>query len=81
MKNVHCTACGQTFLTDTTEWCPLCRAAGTLVEPDSPAALKDFVTRKQQEAAPPQVRLVQAFVSGLCMTGLLVMYMVLQGCR
>jgi hypothetical protein len=65
MKRVHCTFCGQTFLTDTTGRCPLCRNAGGLVAPDSPAAMLDVVTRKQAEAPPPGV----AVASGLTEAG------------
>jgi hypothetical protein len=65
MKRVHCTFCGQTFLTDTTDRCPLCRNVGGLVDPNSPTAVRDVVARKQAEAPPPGL----AVSSGLTQAG------------
>jgi hypothetical protein len=50
MRRVHCTNCGQTFLTDTTDRCPLCRKVGSLVDPESPAAVREEVSRKREQA-------------------------------
>jgi hypothetical protein len=55
MKRVHCTFCGQTFATDTTAKCPLCRQVGGLVDPGSPAAVRDVVARKHEQAPSPGV--------------------------
>jgi hypothetical protein len=85
MQRVHCTSCGQTFLSDTTERCPLCRHVGGLIDPDSPQAVEDLVVRKQAESPPPDlgaglgraahvasvtVRFAKLLLAGLMVVGL-----------
>ena len=63
MKRVYCTFCGQTFVTDPTETCSLCRKVGGLVDPGSAAAMRDVVARKQEQAPPPGVALASGVAS------------------
>src|SRR2546423_454337 len=51
-RQVHCRFCGQTFVTEETERCPLCRKSGGFVDPHSPAAVEDLIAEKLAEPAP-----------------------------
>lgn len=52
-RRMYCQSCRQTFVTSDLERCSLCRAVGKLVDPDSPEALGERITRPagQVEAA------------------------------
>jgi hypothetical protein len=64
-RRVHCRFCGQTFITDEVERCPLCRKSGGFVSPDSPAAVEDLFAEKCAEPAPlPSVTSVANMARG-----------------
>ena len=51
-RRVYCKFCEQTFLTDDLERCSLCRKTGGLLDPMSPTALTDLVTKKRPQSDP-----------------------------
>jgi hypothetical protein len=48
-RMVYCRFCDQTYLSTDLEKCSLCRKSGGVVDPMSPAALSDLVTKKREE--------------------------------
>lgn len=53
-RRVYCSFCEQTYLTSDLEKCSLCRKAGGLVDPSSPAALGQLVASKRQQSSPAE---------------------------
>lgn len=49
-KNVYCMECGQSFISSSNNQCSLCNASATLIDPESPEALRDMMLRRQQDA-------------------------------
>jgi len=51
-RRVYCKFCEQTFITDELDRCSLCRKTGGLLDPMSPGALTDMVTKKRELTDP-----------------------------